>query len=207
MKYVRKHALAVAEEHVMAVPLIHAEVDVEAVGDGVPGHLPAHPRLQARDVRLRCARGVCECGVAGIQVGEVGDLIGPKGAAAAGMFGPAENPGFEEGAVDDQLTPAFEQVEEAHRARRPFERVRLLDGHPRHPPAFGGQRVMGPHLGLLLHEQLLARSLPLPPRHDLWCAHCGRSAFSVGLMCRHRSSLHFSDCCPRKHRVATQRSS
>src|SRR5262245_39423429 len=40
-----KHALAVAEEHVMAVPLIHTEVGVEAVGDGVPGHLPAHARL------------------------------------------------------------------------------------------------------------------------------------------------------------------
>ena len=49
--------VAVAEERVVAVPLVHAEVGVEAVGDGVPGHLPAHPRLQARDVRLRRARG------------------------------------------------------------------------------------------------------------------------------------------------------
>src|SRR5271166_667770 len=40
-----EHVRAVAEEHVMAVPLIHAEVGVEVVGDGVPGHLPAHPRL------------------------------------------------------------------------------------------------------------------------------------------------------------------
>src|SRR5438105_2349716 len=51
----REHPLAVAEEHVVAVPFIDAEVRVEAVGDGVPGHLPAHPRLQARDVRLRRA--------------------------------------------------------------------------------------------------------------------------------------------------------
>src|SRR5580704_4697426 len=50
-----EHALAVAEEHVVAVPFIDAEVRVEAVGDGVPGHLPAHTRLEARDVRLRCA--------------------------------------------------------------------------------------------------------------------------------------------------------
>ena len=50
-----EHPLAVAEEHVVAVPFIDAEVRVEAVGDGVPGHLPAHPRLQARDVRLRRA--------------------------------------------------------------------------------------------------------------------------------------------------------
>src|SRR5208282_4780806 len=50
-----EHPLAVAEEHVVAVPFIDAEVRVEAVGHGVPGHLPAHPRLQARDVRLRRA--------------------------------------------------------------------------------------------------------------------------------------------------------
>src|SRR5208282_2748228 len=48
----------------------------------------------------------------------------------------------------------------------PLEFVRLLDGHPRHPPAFGGQRVAGPHEGLLLHEHLLARSLPGLRRHD-----------------------------------------
>src|SRR6202162_297710 len=50
-----EHPLAVAEEHVVAVPFIDAVVLVEAVGDGVPGNLPAHPRLQARDVRLRRA--------------------------------------------------------------------------------------------------------------------------------------------------------
>ena len=105
----------------MAVPLVHAEVGVEAVGDGVPGHLPAHPRLQARDVRLRRARGVREGGVAGVQMGEVGDLIGPEGAAAAGLLGPAEHPGFEEGAIDDQLTPAFEQVKQARLAARSVE--------------------------------------------------------------------------------------
>ncbi len=47
-----EHPLAVAEEHVVAVPFIDAEVLVEAVGDGVPGHLPAHPFLPACDVRL-----------------------------------------------------------------------------------------------------------------------------------------------------------
>ena len=54
MKYVR-NTLAVAEEDVVAVSFIDAEVLVEAVGDGVPGHFPAHPRLQARDVSLRRA--------------------------------------------------------------------------------------------------------------------------------------------------------
>ncbi len=61
----------------MAVPFIPPEVGVEAVGEGVPGHLPAHPRLQARDVGLRCTRGIHEGRVARVQVGEVGDLIGP----------------------------------------------------------------------------------------------------------------------------------
>src|SRR5215467_6110993 len=50
-----EHLVAVAEEHVVAVPFIHAEVLIEAVGHGVPGHLPLHPRLQAGDVGLRRA--------------------------------------------------------------------------------------------------------------------------------------------------------
>src|ERR1700675_4552165 len=52
-----KHALTVAEEHVVAVPLVHAEVFVEAVRDGVPRHLPFHSRLQALDLSLRRTRG------------------------------------------------------------------------------------------------------------------------------------------------------
>jgi hypothetical protein len=44
-----KHPLSV----VVAVPFIDAEVLVEAVSDGVPGHLPVHPLFQTRDVRLR----------------------------------------------------------------------------------------------------------------------------------------------------------
>ena len=114
-------------------------------------------------------------------MGEVGDLVGHHGAAAAGMVGPAEHPGLEEGAVDDQLTAAFEQVEQARLARRPLERIRLLHGHPRHPPALGGQRVTGAGLGLLLHEQLLARGLPRLRRHDRWRVHGGLSAFPVVL--------------------------
>ena len=112
---------------------------------------------------------------------KVGDLIGYERAPAARMLGPAEHPWFEEGAVDDQLTPAFEEVQQAHGAYRSLERVLPLHGHPRHPPAFGGQRVMGPHLGLLLHEQLLTRSLPRLRRNDRWRAHGGLSAALVVL--------------------------
>src|SRR5258708_6941437 len=133
--------------------------------------------LNARDTTLAY--------VSGVQVGQMCDLIGAKGAAAAGMLGPAEHPGFEEGAVDDQLPAALEQVEQAHLAVRPLEFIRLLDGHPWHPPAFGSPRVAGAGQGLFLHHHLLARRLPGLWRHDRRRAHDGlfdffaRSCFVV----------------------------
>src|ERR1039457_5336318 len=161
-----EHLVAVADECIVAVPLVHAKVRVEAVGHGVPGYFPAHSRLHARDVSLWRARGVGELSIAGIQMGHVGDLIGAQGAAAAGVLGPAKHPGLEEGAVNDQLTAALKQTEQAHLALGSFELVALVHGHPRHPPAFGGQRVTGTCQGLLFHEELLTRSLPLLLRHD-----------------------------------------
>src|SRR6202043_2485369 len=113
-----EHALAVADERVVAVPFIHPEIDVEAVGDSVPGDFPTHPRLQARDVGLRCTRGIHQRRVARVQVGEVGDLVGPQRTPDAGMLRPAMYAGLKEGAVDDQLTPALEQAEQAHLALR-----------------------------------------------------------------------------------------
>src|ERR1700679_1385197 len=47
------HLVAVAEECIVAMPLIDAVVHVKAVGDGVPRYVPLHPRLQAGDIRLR----------------------------------------------------------------------------------------------------------------------------------------------------------
>src|SRR6185295_6108354 len=47
-----KHAVAVADERVRAVPLVHSEVGVEAVGDRVPRHRPAHARFHPGDVGL-----------------------------------------------------------------------------------------------------------------------------------------------------------
>src|SRR5215472_8166104 len=161
-----KHLLAVADEYIVAMPLVHAEVGVEAVRDGVPRHLPAHSRLHALNVLLRRARGVRECGVAGVQMGQVTDLIGAQGAAAASMVGPAEHAGLKEGAIEDQLSAALEQIEQAYLALGPIEFVLLLDGHPWHSPAFGGQSVAGASEGPLLHEELLARSLPSLRRHD-----------------------------------------
>src|ERR1019366_7201907 len=82
-------------------------------------------------------------------------------AFAAAIWRRRRRAGFEEGAVDDQLTAALEQVEQARFALGPVELVLLLHGQPRHPPTLGGQRVTGAGQVLLLHQQLLARSLPL----------------------------------------------
>ena len=88
-------------------------------------------------------------------------LVGHHGTADAGMLGPAFHTGFEEGAVNDQLTAAVEQVEQARLSLRPVEFVFLLHGHPRHSPALRCQRVTGPGQLLLFNEKLLARSFPL----------------------------------------------
>jgi len=77
------------------------------------------------------------------------------------MVGPAENARFEEGPVDDQLTTALEEVEQARLALGSVELVVLLHGQPRHAAALGGQCVAGAGQLLLLPEQLLPRSLPI----------------------------------------------
>src|SRR5216683_3994802 len=117
-------------------------------------------------------------------MGQVRDLIGAQGTAAAGMHGPAEHPRLEEGAIDDQLTAALEQVEQGNLALGSVELVLLVHSQPRHPPAFGAKRVTGAGQSLLLHEELLARSLPLLVRHDWVCVHRGIRVFN-------RSSRHF----------------
>src|SRR5262249_29761664 len=62
-----EHAVAVADERVVTVPLVDTEVLVEVVGDRVPGDvLPAHPRFQTFDVLLRRSRGECERSVTGV---------------------------------------------------------------------------------------------------------------------------------------------
>src|SRR6267143_433767 len=118
-------------------------------------------------------------------MGQVRDLIGAQGAAAAGVLGPAEHPGLEEGAIDDQLTAALEQIEQAYLALGSVELVLLLHRHPRHPSTLGGQRVTGAGQGLLLHEELLARNLPLLRRHDRRCFHSAFPVLHFLLACCH----------------------
>ena len=92
---------------------------------------------------LRRARDEGERRVAGVQMGGVGDLVGDHRAAAAGMVGPAEHAGLVESAVDNQLAPAVEQVEQARFAVRTFELIGLLDRQPWHPPALGRKGIAG----------------------------------------------------------------
>jgi hypothetical protein len=40
-------------------------------------------------------------------MGQVSNLVGAQGAAAAGVVGPTEHPGLEESTIDDQLTAAL----------------------------------------------------------------------------------------------------
>jgi hypothetical protein len=112
------------------------------------------------------ARETNERRVAGVQVSEVGDLVGEKGASRAAGLGPAGHAGLEEEPVDDQLAAAVEQVDQARRSVRAHERVVLLDGHHRHPPTLGGDRVAGASQLLLLHQQFVASGLPLVRGHD-----------------------------------------
>ena len=68
----------VSDEGVVAVVLVDAEVGVEAVGDRVPGHPPAHPFPERRDLGLRSAGGEHEGGVTRVEVGEVSHLVGDQ---------------------------------------------------------------------------------------------------------------------------------
>src|SRR6516164_5127312 len=99
-------------------------------------------------------------------MGDMRDLVGEEGAAAAGMFRPPVHAGIEEGAVNDQLAAAVEQVEQARFAPGPVELVRFLHGQPGHPPALGGELITSAGQGLLFYEEILARSLPLLRRDD-----------------------------------------
>src|SRR6202041_1766828 len=130
-------------------------------------------------------------------MGQVRNLICTQRAAAAGMLWPAEHPGLEEGAIDDQLPAALEQIEQADLTLGSVELVLLLHCRPGHPPALGGQRITGPGEGLLLYEELLVGSLPLLLRHDRGRVHREMpfAVFLVALLaccflCRHRLFSH-----------------
>src|SRR3546814_15095842 len=98
---------------------------------------PSYPARRAADL------SECETRGSGVQMGGMRNLIGHHEAADACMLRPAGYACLEQGTVQDQLTAAFEEFEQARPAFGPFEHVILFDGEPRHPPAFGGQGVAG----------------------------------------------------------------
>src|SRR5215218_3350060 len=119
-------------------------------------------------------------------MGGVGDLVSEEGTARARPLGvrlatlrvriggdlrPVE------GAVDDQLTAALEQVGKRGRPVRTLEAVLFLDRHPRHPAALGRERVTGSGVLLLLDEQFLAGGLPLLGGDDGGYVHFTPSSF------------------------------
>src|ERR1700733_1128658 len=102
---------------------------------------------------------------------QVRNLIGAQRASAAGVVGPAKYSGLEEGAIDDQLPAALEQVEQANLTLEPVELVLLFHQHPRHPSTLSGEGITGAGQGLLFREELLPCSLPLLLRHHWRCLH------------------------------------
>src|SRR3984957_12488074 len=101
-------------------------------------------------------------------MGQVGNLIGTQRAAAAGVLGPAEYTGFEEGAVDDQLMTPLEQIEQVHLALGPVELVLLVHSQPRHPPAFGGDSISLACELLFLGQHILVSHEPFFTRNYFW---------------------------------------
>src|ERR1700677_1279458 len=92
---------------------------------------------------------------------EMPDLVSTEGAAPAGMVGPTGHTGFKESAVDDQLTAALEQIEQARLTLGSVGLVTLLACPPRHPPALGGQRITLARELFLLDQQVVAGRKPL----------------------------------------------
>lgn len=86
----------------------------------------------------RATSTTCTADVAGVQMGDVGDLVADEGAADAGLVRPAVHAGLEECAVEDQLTAPVEQVEQVRLTLGSVELVLLLHRKPWHPPTFGG---------------------------------------------------------------------
>src|SRR3954447_3800356 len=74
----------------------HPEVVVEvALGGGIPRYGPTHPLLIGLDIGERCAGDQGKGSVAGVQVGQMGDLVHDQRAAGAAGRRPAPDTGCE----------------------------------------------------------------------------------------------------------------
>ena len=145
--------------------------------------------MRARHSKRRSAR---------VQMREVGHLIRHERTADAGMLRPAVHAWFEESAVNDQLTAALEQIEQAHFAFGSVEHVFLFDGLPGHPTPFSCQCIARASERLLLHEETLVRSFPFLRGYDRRHAHaakfCGARLLTRCARCHLITPL----CCPNR---------
>ncbi len=151
----------IVDKHVESEPLCDPEVLGNVVMRGEPGEVPTHPRLESLDVRLWRGRDQHQRCIAGVQVREVGEAVDEHGASATSTLGEIGNSWLEEKTIDDELSAAIEEIEQADLAVRSLELVRLVDPHHRQPAALGGK--LGADAGRLLcpAEEIVAGSLPL----------------------------------------------
>ena len=105
---------------------------VEGVLGGVPGHLPAHERAVPGAFGVGALAQDGEGDVAGVQVGQFGDLGGDPGAAFALLGGGMAVPPHE--VVGDQLAASFERVEQGDRPGGP------VSGRPGSTSVMGSRR-------------------------------------------------------------------
>src|SRR5918997_1935456 len=158
--------LAVAQEHVRAVPLRDVVVGVELVAQRVPRELPAHVLAEALQVLLLAAADGDEAGVALAQVQQIAQLIGVHGAAGAAALRVDVHVRIHEEPVHDELAAAVEEVEQRRvPAAGRGEAVVLLHADHRHAAALGRKRITRAGVRLLPLEERLARCAP-PLRGD-----------------------------------------
>jgi hypothetical protein len=162
-------AVAVANEDDDPEHLLDAEVLRELVTDkGDEGKLlPPHPLLELCDALLRGGRDEYEARVASGQMCRMGHRVSEKRAAGAGSIRPVLDVRGVEEAVNDQLAPPGEQVEEVHLTVGADEAVAAAHGGHRQSPTLGGEPVARLHQRLLFDQQIVAGRLPFVARDDL----------------------------------------
>ena len=149
-----------------------AEGDVEVVVEvaaegGVPGDGPAHPLPEWLDLGQRRPADEGQGGIPGVQVRQVADAVGQERAGRAALV----RVRVEHEMVDQQLTPALEQLQQAGLAVRALELVLLADLGHRHPAPLSVQCIALPGELFLPGQQLLAGREPLLSGHDRRIVH------------------------------------
>src|SRR5829696_5158419 len=146
--------VAVAQEHVRAVPLRDVVVGVEVVAQRVPRELPAHLLAIALQVLLVAAADGDEARVALAQMEQVAQLVGVHRAAGAAALRVDVHVRIHEEPVHDELTAAVEEVEQRRvPAAGRGEAIAVLHADHRHAAAFGRKGVTRTGVRLLLLEQ------------------------------------------------------